>query len=130
MRNAAIKMVSMLLLAFVLAGCSMLSDDGLFDIDISVQDIAESTDKVQLSLAINESAVSGESWVLFEVRNSGNKGTEWLKTTYTGNGVFSTETDQLRGKYKLIGHFYASGGIHFSRVYKPESGPSAQDEKI
>ncbi|WP_336775203.1 hypothetical protein [Paenibacillus sp. MMO-58] len=125
MRNvSALKMIMILLLGLVISGCSIVGKDKLFDINISVQETTSSSDKVRVALAIDESVVSEESWVLFEIRNPESKGSAWLQTKYEGKGIFTTETDQLKGNYKLIGHFYASGGIHYSRVYKPENEPA------
>ncbi|MFX3637397.1 MAG: hypothetical protein ACE3L7_01980 [Candidatus Pristimantibacillus sp.] len=107
---------------FILSGCSIgsIGEDNLLDMTISIEDVI-STDQERVSLKIDESIVSDESWVLFEIRNPENKGSQWLESKYDGNGVFSADTNQLKGTYKLLGHFYASGGIHYSRVYKPVS---------
>ncbi|GLX69631.1 hypothetical protein [Paenibacillus glycanilyticus] len=120
MKNlSACMMILILLFILVISGCSIVGEDRLFDIQISVQETTNSREKVRVALDINESVVSEESWVLFEIRNPESKGSAWLQTKYEGKGTFTAETDQLKGKYKLIGHFYANGGIHYSRVYKP-----------
>ncbi|WP_336788483.1 hypothetical protein [Paenibacillus sp. MMO-177] len=124
MKRLSLKMILLLLVCVVFSGCSILGQDDLFDIKISIKDISDSSDSVRVTLAIDESVVTDESWVLFEIRNSENNGSAWLETKYEGKGIYTTETDQLKGKYKLIGHFYASGGIHYSRVYNPSNDPS------
>lgn len=109
-------------LVLPLLGCSSGSSadqSSPFQIRMSVTPSPASIkSSIQLQGTLNESVISQGSWFMFEIRTPKNDGPSWVPATYEGNGIFTGSTTlPTVGNYQIWGHFYAGGGIHFSKKY-------------
>lgn len=117
-------LINFVLIMVVLTGCSFGingNDENFFKINITVteasQDSIPLNNKMHVIASLNESLISKDSWFMFEIRSPEIDAPIWIPGKYEGSGVYSAVTSQLTGNYKLYGHFYASGGIHFTGKY-------------
>ncbi len=112
--------IFMLTLILTASGCStpLAGTGGISDMRLTVE--RQVSNEARIEAVLDESIISDGSWVMFEIKAPEDKGDIWLQAKYEGNGVYSADTNQLPDKeYKLLGHYYAGGGFHFSRQYAP-----------